>query len=88
MSIYVPSIWVNNQIPAINATNLNHLEGGVQSAHLEIEDIVDGTTKVGKCVEADRAITVDLATQFTIGGAKIWVDETNPSNIIGHIDVR
>jgi len=88
MSTYVPSTWVNNQIPALNATNLNHLEGGVQSAHNEIEDLTTGATKAGHAVTADHAVTVDKATQTTVGGVKVWVDTTDPLNIIGHIDAR
>jgi len=88
MSTYSPTTWVNNLDPAINADNLNKLEAGVSSAHIEIEQLVDGTTKAGKAVMADHAITVDLATQFEVGGARIWVDSTDPANIIGHIDAR
>ena len=88
MSTYSPTTWVNNLNPAINADNLNHLEAGVSAAHAEIQEIVDGAVKVGKAVLADRAITVDKATQTTVGGAKIWVDTTDPLNIIGHIDAR
>lgn len=29
---YTPTIWVDNSAPEINATNLNHLETGVQTA--------------------------------------------------------
>ena len=88
MSVYVPSVWVNNQIPALNATNLNHLEGGVQAAHVEIENLVTGATKAGHAVTSDHAVTVDKATQTTVGGVKVWVDTTDPGNIIGHIDAR
>lgn len=88
MSTYVPTEWKNGQDPFINAFNLNHVERGIESAHEEIEEIVDGTVVVAKSALADRAITVDVATQTTIGGAKIWVDETDPNNIIGYIDSR
>ena len=88
MGTYIPSTWINNQIPAINATNLNNIEGGVDSAHSELNDIVSGATAVGKATNAEHAVTVDTATQTTVGGAKIWVDTTDPLNIIGHIDAR
>lgn len=88
MSTYIPTAWKNGQDPFINAFNLNHLEKGVESAHEEIEQIVDGTVKVKSAVKADTATTVDVATQTTIGGAKIWVDDSDANNIIGYIDSR
>ena len=88
MSTYVPSTWVNGQQPAINAVNLNHLEAGVTAAHVEIEELVTGATKAGHATTSDHAITVDVGTQTTVGGAKIWVDTTDPLNIVGHIDAR
>jgi len=88
MSTYTPHTWTNNQEPALNADNLNEMEAGINNAHIEIEELVDGSVKAGKAVLADKAITVDPATQTTIGGAKIWVDTTDPLNIIGHIDAR
>lgn len=30
---YIPTTWVNNSTPAINATNLNHMETGIDEAH-------------------------------------------------------
>ena len=30
---YTPTTWVNNSTPAINATNLNHMETGIDEAH-------------------------------------------------------
>ena len=88
MSTYNTHVWTNNQEPALNANNLNEMEAGINNAHIEIEELVDGSVKAGKAVLADKAITVDVATQTTIGGAKIWVDTTDPLNIIGHIDAR
>ncbi len=88
MSTYTPTVWANNLDPAINADNLNKLEAGVNSAHVEIEQLVDGTVSVAKADLATHAISVDVATQTTIGGARIWVDSTDPLNIIGHIDAR
>lgn len=88
MSVYVPTEWKNGQEPFINAFNLNHLESGVVAAHKEIEQLVDGTVKAKYAVEADKALSVAPATEFKVGGAKIWVDETDPDNIIGYIDSR
>lgn len=86
MSVYTPTQWKNGQEPYINAFNLNHLEAGVQDAHEEIEDIIDGTTPVANAIRADSARTVDGATETHMGGARIWV--TTGDNPIGYIDAR
>lgn len=75
MSKYEPTSWNNASPPFVNASNLNKLEAGIESAHTEIEEIVDGTVKV-VAIHADSAVTVDYATQTHIGGAKMWVDDT------------
>ena len=33
---YTPTTWRNNQSPAINADNLNHIEQGISNAHSDI----------------------------------------------------
>ena len=86
--IYDPTFWINGQQPAINAINLNKLEQAMVQAHARTNDLESGATKAGHAVTADHAVTVDVATQTTVGGAKIWVDTTDPLNIIGHIDAR
>jgi len=94
MGTYTPSTWVNNQQPALNATNLNNIEAGVSQAHEELNDLVIGTstegnpTSVAQAKAANHAVTVDKATMTTVGGVKIWVDSTDPANIIGYIDAR
>lgn len=88
MSTYVPTEWKNGQEPFINAFNLNHLEVGVEAAHKEIEQLVDGTVKAKYATLADKATEVGVGTEFKVGGAKIWVDQTDPDNIIGYIDSR
>ena len=30
---YTKTVWVDNQEPSINATNLNHIETGIKDAH-------------------------------------------------------
>jgi len=88
MSVYIPTTWLNNSTPSINANNLNHLEAGIASAHTEIENLVSGVTPVGHSLTADHAVTVDPASETEIGGARVWVDSTDPGNIVGYIDAR
>jgi hypothetical protein len=42
---YNPTAWVNNTAPPINATNLNHIEAGIQTAQAAVEAV---PTKQGK----------------------------------------
>jgi len=86
MSTYIPSVWKNNVDPALNPTNLNHLEAGTESAHEEIEDMVSGATPVGKASVATIATSVDKATRLNLGGILMWVDTSNPDNPIGFIE--
>ena len=47
---YTKTVWRNNQAPAINADNLNHIEQGIESAHnqmaINTSDIETLTTQV------------------------------------------
>ena len=87
MSVYVPTVWKNNTTPSINATNLNHLELGVEKAHVEIAQFVTGEVAVGHATTANVALSIDAANRISIGGILMWVDETDPSNPIGYIEV-
>ena len=87
MSTYIPTVWVNNTTPSINATNLNHLETGVLFAHDEIEDMVDGTTPVGHATTATVALSVEAASRLKLGGVMMWVDTVNPDSPVGYIEV-
>ncbi len=63
MSVYIPTEWKNGQEPAINAVNLNHMEGGIRSAH---EDITSTADDVALKLDAD-----DYATQSRGGTIKV-----------------
>jgi len=86
MSNYLPTIWKNNVNPALNATNLNHLEAGVKNAHDEIEDMITGATPVGHATQALVARSVDPATRLTVGGVYMWVD-TSGTTPVGYLGV-
>jgi len=86
MSKYLPTIWKNNIDPSINATNLNHLETGVMNAHLEIQELVDGTVPAGQATNALVAESVEAASRLNLGGIYLWVDTTGPLPV-GYIGV-
>ena len=44
---YSKTTWVNNSAPAINDTNLNHIETGVDEAHDSIENTSTGHAHTG-----------------------------------------
>lgn len=78
---YVPTVWIDDQAPAIDAVNLNHIENGIESAHNDIADIIDGDIIVGK---AQVAITAEsLTTTIAIspvGSIVMWGSSTLPDN--------
>ena len=87
MSVYTPLTWIDEQPPAINQSNLNHVEDGIESAHDEIQDIVAGTTIIPAVYIADHTSNVWWANETDAGGFQMWVDETDPLNKIAHFRV-
>jgi len=87
MSNYIPTVWRNNVTPSINATNLNHLEAGVNSSHDEIEDMITGATPVGHATTALLAYEVEAASRLNLGGVLMWVDNTNVDFPVGYLEV-
>ena len=47
---YNPTVWVNNQAPALNATNLNKMEQGIKAAH-DMVEAVDAAFNAHKSAE-------------------------------------
>ena len=35
MAVYIPTIWKNDEPPAVNATNLNKIEAGIEQCSLD-----------------------------------------------------
>ena len=50
---YQPINWVNGQAPALNATNLNHMDEGIETAVEEINNIQASLTN-----KAEKATTL------------------------------
>jgi len=68
---YTKTLWIDDQAPAIDAINLNHIEEGIESATIAVDDILTGTTVVPL---AGHATTADNLT-FTIVGTPIGTVE-------------
>lgn len=56
---YTKTQWRNNQSPAINADNLNHIEQGIYDAHSNIETLLPSVTASdeGKFLRVDSSGT-------------------------------
>ena len=59
---YTKTTWRNNQSPAINADNLNHIEEGVYEAH---QDIAENTQNIESLTTQTGANTSAIALEKT-----------------------
>jgi len=79
-SEYVPTNWVNGSTPAINASNLNHIEQGIKNNSLSVLDLHSRTSSLEDgsglpCAQPDRL--GDVRVQVIDNGdgtytGKIW----------------
>jgi hypothetical protein len=65
---YTPTAWVNGTTPAINATNLNKIETGIDEAHDDIATL-------------NAALVTDLIAGVTPTLADWTVDPTDSADI-------
>ena len=65
---YTPTAWVNGTTPALNATNLNKIEGGIEDAHDDIATL-------------NAALVNDLIAGVTPTLADWTVDPTDAAHI-------
>lgn len=80
MATYVKTTWIDDQAPAIDAVNLNHIEDGIYGNSIDIGNIIGGTTVVGKASTAD-ALTVPIVVPVAspVGGIIMWGGTTVPT---------
>ena len=60
---YNKHVWVNNELPAINASNLNNMENGIEAAH---NNFVNYKLKGDYAILEDSFTLVDGQSDFTI----------------------
>lgn len=79
---YTKTLWVDDQAPAIDAINLNHIENGIYNADKAITDIVTGVTTVSKATTAVTAGTLtNPPVVVPVGGIIMWSTSTSiPAN--------
>ena len=66
MQEYLRTTWINDTEPAINSTNLNNIELGIERATAAIQSL-----------EANPSYVLPPANDTTLGGVKIKVEEVN-----------
>lgn len=72
---YTPTNWVNDSAPAINATNLNKIETGIDDAHDDLDAATDAAT-AGELIRRDGSGRAKVATPSATGdiATKGYVD--------------
>lgn len=63
---YTPTSWVNDSAPAINASNLNKLETGVDVAHDSIDSLNTSVSNLNTQVGTNTAKLSGIATGATV----------------------
>jgi microcystin-dependent protein len=83
---YVKTVWVDNQAPAIDAVNLNHIEEGIASNDTLLTDIISGAVKVGYAAKADTIASGSVgggtSSGAPIGSIIMWGSATPPADYI------
>lgn len=73
---YTKTTWRNNQAPAINADNLNHMEQGIESAHNQIDV---NTSNI-------ESLTTQVQNNATNIASEISARQTTDSSLQSQID--
>jgi len=80
MSDYTKTTWANGGAPAINATNLNKMETGIDTAHSELADHITAySAKVDQDVRSGATPTLS-ADNFSDGGGNAIITTTQETN--------
>ena len=66
---YIPTVYVNDSVPAINASNLNKTENGLKDVTDAVIDLRDNPV---------------VASETVFGVARIWTT-TDGGDVTGHI---
>jgi microcystin-dependent protein len=80
---YTKTLWIDDQAPAIDATNLNHIEEGIASATIAVDDILTGSVVVplaGHATTADSLTTPIASTP--IGLVEMFAGINVPENYL------
>ena len=77
-SEYVPTNWVDGAAPAINASNLNHIEQGIKTA-------TDNTINLDGRVDILEQYDLPGATPTKLGGVRVEVVDNGDGTFTGKI---
>lgn len=71
INVYVPTTWVDDSVPSINAVNLNKIEQGIDAVTDEVIDLRNNPTK---------------ASETVLGVVKMWTTNVG-GVITGHFEI-
>jgi microcystin-dependent protein len=80
---YTKTLWIDDQAPAIDATNLNHIEEGIASATMAVDNVLTGSVVVplaGHATTAD-SLTTPIASA-PIGLVEMFAGINVPVNYL------
>ena len=75
---YTKTVWVNGGVPAINATNLNHLEQGIFDTDASLTTNIANLATTNATV-ANLIVTRDYKNWIINGGFEVWQRATTQS---------
>lgn len=87
IAAYVPTQWVDNSEPSINATRLMHIENGIRDATAAVNNAIDAVTANSTAI---NKINSDLTYQIYVGDwndmpTGIWeIGSNNPNSPEGN----
>lgn len=79
---YNPTVWVDDGPPPIDQSNLNKIEGGIQTAQADVEALATATT-AALAGKVDKSL-VDAAGDLLVGSAPDTVSRLGPTTD-GHV---
>ncbi len=84
---YIPTQWVDNAAPAINAANLNHIELGIKDATDTVIQNTGDITVLRQDVDDIQNNPYELpgATPTTLGGIRVEVVDNGDGTYTGKI---
>lgn len=77
---YIPTQWVDNAAPAINAANLNHLELGIKDA---TDAVINNEQRLEQLEQ--NPYVLPGATPTEIGGVRVEVVDNGDGTFTGKI---
>lgn len=78
---YTKTTWANGTAPALNATNLNNMEDGIEAACNGVDQLAEDVDSVEQTVQQQTQDIEDLGTNFN-NFKLTFTDSNNDGNIV------